>query len=352
MNRTVQRNLDTIVFILTITGLLGLIIAVFLLSQDLTLRLIICGCTGLVILCLFLTHFVARIQFVRFTDGVCEQLDRMIENNSGEVSSLEEETLMSKTGAKLLKIREITQGAAEQSEQLKRNVQELVSDISHQLKTPLSNIKMAAETLEDENIEKERRQFFVSGLKKQVDKLEFLIEAMTKISRLENGMIVPKPEISPLFELLEKAIATIRPMADEKHIEIKSETTELNLYFDMRWTTEALFNILDNAVKYTPDYGKVNISIQPMALYTRIDISDTGIGILPEHINDIFKRFYRENRLRQTSGVGVGLYLAHEIISRQGGYITAKSIVDKGTTISVYLQNSASKTDKSKVLNL
>ncbi|WP_312370365.1 sensor histidine kinase, partial [Lachnoclostridium sp.] len=274
-------------------------------------------------------------------------------NNSDGFMDLEDETLISKIGAKLLKIKEITQGAAEQSEQLKNNVQELVSDISHQLKTPLSNIKMAAETLEDKNIDKERRQFFTSGLRNQVSKLEFLIEAMTKISRLENGTIAPKPEMSPLFELLETAVTAIQPTANEKHIEIKSEVTELSLYFDMRWTAEALFNILDNAVKYTPDYGKIDISVESMALYSRIDIRDTGIGILPQHINDIFKRFYRENRLRQASGVGVGLYLSREILSRQSGYITAKSVVDKGTTISIYLQNSGNKTDKNiKVLNL
>lgn len=183
-------------------------------------------------------------------------------------------------------------------------------------------------------------------MKNQVCKLEFLIEAMTKISRLENGTIVPKPEMSPLFELLETVRNAVLSMAEEKHIEIISEETELHLYFDMRWTIEALFNILDNAVKYTPDSGKFTISVHQMALYTRIDIRDTGIGILPQHINDIFKRFYRENRLRQANGVGVGLYLARQIISQQGGYITAKSIVDKGTTISVYLQNSDNNTDK------
>lgn len=353
MNRTVQKALDTIIFVVGIVGILGIIIAVFLLSNSATLRLLVCVCAVILALCLFFTRSIARTHFVIFTDIVCKQLDRMIENNIDEYIDLEEETLISKIGAKLLKIKEITRGAAEQSEQLKKNVQELVSDITHQLKTPLSNIKMAADTLEDEKTSEERRQFFIFGLKNQVAKLEFLIEAMTKISRLENGVIVPKPEISPLSELLEAVTTAIRPVADGKHLEIEYDTTELSLYFDMRWTTEAVLNILDNAVKYTPNYGKITISVNQLALYTRIDINDTGIGILPEHTNDIFKRFYRENRMRQADGIGVGLYLAREIISRQGGYLTVKSIVDKGTTVSVYLQNSGDKTDNNlKILKM
>ncbi|HBY71244.1 MAG TPA: sensor histidine kinase, partial [Lachnospiraceae bacterium] len=289
--------------------------------------------------CLIAVRLMARVQFVQFTEYVCHQLDSIIEDTPADSIQPEEESLPSKIGAKLRKIREITQGAAERSEHLKENVQELVSDISHQLKTPLSNIKMAAETLDDESMDRERRQFFVSGLKTQVGKLEFLIEAMMKISRLENGTIAPKPELSAVYELLQNAIEAVRQAAAKKHIKITSSESDLQLYFDMRWTAEALFNILDNAVKYMPDGGSITISACPMALYTRIEISDTGIGILPEHLNDIFKRFYRENRMRQTGGVGVGLYLTREIISRQGGYITAQSCVDKGTTISVYLQN-------------
>lgn len=339
MNRTKLRTVDTMICAVGIAVILTLVIGVFLLSSDFVLRLLACLCSLSIALCLIAVRLVARAQFVRFTEYVCHQLDSIIEDTPADYIQIEDESLHSKIGGKLLKVREITQGAAQRSEHLKKSVQELVSDISHQLKTPLSNIKMAAETLDDESTDRERRQFFISGLKTQVGKLEFLIDAMMKISRLENGAIAPKPESSPVLELIQNAIEAIYPAAAKKHIKITSSESDFQLYFDMRWTVEALFNILDNAVKYTPDGGSITISVCRMALYTRIEISDTGIGILPEHLNDIFKRFYRENRMRQTSGVGVGLYLTREIISRQGGYIMVQSCVDKGTTIFVYLQN-------------
>mgnify|MGYP000846033546 CR=1 FL=1 len=339
MNKERLKTVDILICTVGVAAILTVIIGVFLLSSNLVLRLLVCLCCSIIALCLLAVSLVARAQFVGFTEYVCRQLDSIIEDTPADYIQLEEESLHSKIGAKLLKVREVTQGAAEKSEHLKKSVQELVSDISHQLKTPLSNIKMAAETLDDESMDRERQQFFVSGLKTQVGKLEFLIEAMMKISRLENGTITPKPEASSVLELTQNAIEAIYPAAAKKHIKITSSESDLQLYFDMRWTVEALFNILDNAVKYTPDGGSITISVCPMALYTRIDVSDTGIGILPEHLNDIFKRFYRENRTPQTNGVGVGLYLTREIISRQGGYITVQSCVDKGTTISLYLQN-------------
>lgn len=339
MNKTRLKTVDTLICTAGIAAILTVVIGVFLLSSDFVLRLLACLCCFIITLCLLAVRLVARVQFVRFTEYVCHQLDSIIEDTHADYIQPEDESLHSKIGAKLLKVREITQGAAERSEHLKKSVQELVSDISHQLKTPLSNIKMAAETLDDESTDREQQQFFVSGLKTQVGKLGFLIEAMMKISRLENGTITPKPEVSSVSDLIQNAIEAIRPAAAKKHIKITSSESDLQLYFDMRWTVEALFNILDNAVKYTPDGGSITISVCRMALYTRIDISDTGVGILPEHLNDIFKRFYRENRTLQTNGVGVGLYLTREIISRQGGYITVQSCVHKGTTISVYLQN-------------
>lgn len=347
-NSTIQK-VDMILLGVAFVGLFSIIAAVCLLSQNTVLSILI-GCLSVVVLvCILAIRHSARKQFVAFSDNICQQLDQIIEYEADTIkwNGLEDETLPAKVGAKLLRITEVTKGAAEQSNQLKKNVQELVSDISHQLKTPLSNIKMAAETLADENTEREWRKFSLSGLKQQVDKLEFLIEAMTKISRLENGMIIPKPEPSPLSELLNASVLEVYPFAKEKEINIKCAETKQMLNFDMRWTTEAFFNILENAVKYTLDGGEITISVYPMPLYTRIDISDTGIGIKQENRNNVFKRFYRENRMRQTKGVGVGLYLSREIISKQGGYITVKSIENKGTTISVYLVNSNLANEKS-----
>ena len=108
---------------------------------------------------------------------------------------------------------------------------------------------------------------------------------------------------------------------------------------DIKWTAEALENILDNAVKYTPEGGSIRVTVRPWQFYTRIDITDTGIGIAAEHYNDVFKRFYRAQEVSAEEGVGLGLYLARGILTRQKGYITVFSEPGTGTTFSVFLLN-------------
>ncbi|WP_243002707.1 sensor histidine kinase [Lachnotalea glycerini] len=127
-------------------------------------------------------------------------------------------------------------------------------------------------------------------------------------------------------------------MAENKNIEVTVDCNEeIFVCHDEKWTTEALFNILDNAVKYTPSEGKIHISVQQLEMYTKIDISDNGRGIKENHHATIFKRFYREES--DEDGLGIGLYLAREIISLQGGYIKVTSKLGKGATFSVYLLN-------------
>ena len=111
----------------------------------------------------------------------------------------------------------------------------------------------------------------------------------------------------------------------------------ITVQHDPKWTAEALGNILDNGVKYTPDGGSISVSVRPWQFYTRIDISDTGMGIPAEHYNDVFQRFYRTQEAASQEGVGLGLYLANGIIMRQKGYISVKSNYGEGTTFSVYL---------------
>lgn len=106
---------------------------------------------------------------------------------------------------------------------------------------------------------------------------------------------------------------------------------------DRKWTSEALFNILDNAVKYTPEGGQIRVSVESWEMYVKIDIADTGIGISEQHQGAIFKRFYREDIVHDVDGIGIGLYLAREIVTLQGGYIRVTSEVGRGSTFSVFL---------------
>ena len=172
----------------------------------------------------------------------------------------------------------------------------------------------------------------------QVDKLEFLLASLIKMSRLETGTFALHLEESPLSETLAKAVGTVWAKGEAKGIALAIHCDDtITVCHDPKWTAEALGNILDNAVKYTPAGGQVTITVRPWQFYTRIDITDTGIGIPEGEYHQVFQRFYRSQAVADQEGVGLGLYLARGIVTRQRGYISVKSKVGEGTTFSVYL---------------
>lgn len=293
-------------------------------------------CMGTII---FLSYLWFRRTYVNLTDKICDMLDDMIAGKKLE-DNQDIETLSSKIAAKLEKLGEVTQYAGTQNLGQKQEIQQMVSDISHQLKTPIANILMYADTLaESERLGQEERRF-VDVMRGQVKKLEFLVRALVKMSRLESNMLVLKKENTFVFNTLSKAVSAILPAADQKNIELTVQCPQkLRLFHDSKWTEEAIFNVLDNAVKYTPPGGKIDLTVESFQLYTRLQISDTGIGIQASNQNDIFKRFYREEKVHRESGVGIGLYLTREILARQGGYITVQSKLGKGSIFSLYLSN-------------
>ena len=168
-----------------------------------------------------------------------------------------------------------------------------------------------------------------------------MLQAMIKTSRLETGVISLAPKVQPLYDTLAAALGGILFNAEKKQIEVTVDCPEtVSAAHDRKWTTEALFNILDNAVKYTPAGGKIHVAVACWEIYVKIDISDTGIGIPEQHQGTIFKRFYREDSVHDAPGIGIGLYLAREIITRQAGFIRVSSKVGAGSTFSVCLPHS------------
>lgn len=221
----------------------------------------------------------------------------------------------------------------------KETLKELVSDISHQTKTPLANIKLCLEMIEG-HINDEEGKSYYTRLTKQVDKLDFLIQSMIKMSRLETGTIKVHKKITPISETLGEAISAVVLKADSKNIQIHVNYDEsLLLNHDKKWTSEALVNLLDNAVKYTESGGRIYVSVQRQELFTKISIRDTGKGILPERQGLIFSRFYREPEIHDQEGVGIGLFLAREIVTLQGGYIKVSSEPGRGSDFMLYLPN-------------
>lgn len=269
--------------------------------------------------------------------GIIDRLDEMIE--SAIDGSFEEknysESRLSKLEAKLYRYLASGCTARKQIAAERDAIKTLVSDISHQTKTPLANMLLYTELLKEKELSEESAQL-VSAIGQQTEKLNFLIQALVKLSRLENGTIELQPEQRGIQELLEGMDYASR--AEEKEITceiVRGE--EITALFDAKWTAEALDNILDNAFKYTPCGGRVTVSASGYELFARIDIADTGIGIREEECAKIFQRFYRSPAVREEKGVGIGLYLSRKIIEGQGGYIKVSSGAGKGSVFSVFL---------------
>ena len=287
----------------------------------------------------FGSYMYFRHKYILLVQSVCNTLDNVI-SGQNNINDMCQETLSSKIRSKLHTIIKMTNMSKEQAIMQKQEIQQIISDISHQLKTPVSNILMYSSTLEEDGLsDSEKRQFFLV-LKEQTQKLEFLIQSLIKMSRLESHMLIMKREMSLVFPVISKSVSSILPSADQKNLEIEVRCPqELSLFFDPKWTEEAIFNVLDNAVKYTPCNGRITIIAEERQFYTRIKITDTGIGIQPEHQCDIFKRFYRESKVHRKPGTGTGLYITREILERQDGYITVKSVPGKGSSFSIFLPN-------------
>lgn len=279
-----------------------------------------------------------RRQVSLFADDLCETLDALLSGRQPENYQPYEDSLTAKVQGKLMQYFDIMSEGKRQSQQDKQVIQSLVSDISHQVKTPIANIKMFTNILQQHQLPPEKQAEFLRTMEGQIDKLDFLMQSLIKMSRLETGTFVLHPQEGRLADTIALAMSAVWAKAEAKEISLSADCdSSICVQHDPKWTAEALGNILDNAIKYTPPGGSVTVSVRPWQFYTRVDITDTGIGIAEEHYNDIFQRFYRDPRVAAQEGVGLGLYLANGIITRQKGYISVKSKVGKGTTFSVYL---------------
>ena len=219
--------------------------------------------------------------------------------------------------------------------QEKDRIKSLIADISHQTKTPIANLLLYSELLMEEDLPPSAKAN-VEALYDQSEKLRFLIDSLVKLSRLENGILSLSPLPTALQPLLGGIAEQYAAKAAEKGLSLQLHDTDTAATFDMKWTAEALANVVDNAIKYT-EHGVITISAVSYEMFARIDISDTGPGIPESERSKIFTRFYRSKNAGEQEGVGIGLYLARQILSDEGGYIKVSSIPGKGSTFSVFL---------------
>lgn len=264
-----------------------------------------------------------------------EHLQQMLEaagNGTYEVSEISEEKL-SLLENSFKRYLDSTRISEEWQREQRKNIQKLISDLAHQTLTPVSNLKLYTGLLE----EKYGEDGLIGTVSEETEKLDFLIRSLVKISRMESGIITVHPKRAALEELLAEVFARYRKLAEEKQITFVNDCADGEAIFDPKWTVEAVGNIVDNAIKYTPPGGKVTLQVQRYPFFACIDISDTGIGIAEEEIPKVFERFYRSGDVSELPGVGIGLYLARYMVELQKGYIRVRTEKGKGTVFSVFL---------------
>lgn len=292
----------------------------------------------LVMLCSVLLILNCRRKMIKTFDRLNQMLDNAI-NGSFEESVFDESKL-SALESRFADYMAASRLSAQNIEKERNKIKELITDISHQTKTPISNIILYSELLL-ETVQDSKAREDITALHQQAQKLSFLIASLVKLSRLETGIIAVRPEPRNAVNLIEQLQSQYQPAANQKGLYLNVAQCDMPeravpAKYDEKWTLEAIGNIVDNAVKYT-EKGGVTIALRVYELFCCIEIADTGVGIAEEETAKIFRRFYRSQASSQVPGIGVGLYLAREIISAENGYIKAVSRMGEGTRFYVYL---------------
>ena len=302
-------------------------IGVFFFMEDILFRMLFIV-SAFVLLCglLFLLDFLHN----RYNDNLLEEItlliEALVEQQERTVFSEAEDTLTARLQHQLLKLRNILTAQNKMLAQEKEHIKTLISDIAHQIKTPVAAANTFAQLLGDTGLSDEERNEYTSTLQTSLEKLTFLTNSLIKMSRLESGIIRLKPERNSLNDIVLQAVKTVYAKARGKNITMSFDCEQtFEALLDFNWTAEAIANVLDNAVKYTPNGGVVGLKITEYPSYLRLDISDNGIGIPEEEQAKIFSRVYRGKQSAGVDGVGIGLYLTRDIVNKQNGYIKVAS---------------------------
>ena len=288
------------------------------------------------VLCL-ITAIIIILWNCHKTKNTMDTLEEMLNlaMNNAFVENTFDESRLSSLETKFAHYLSASETSARNVAAEKQKIKSLIADISHQTKTPIANLLLYSELLKEEELP-ESAKASVEAIYNQSEKLHFLIDSLVKLSRLENGIITLSPKQESIQPMLQKVAWQYNSKAMNKGLFLRLHDTDAVANFDAKWTAEALGNIIDNAIKYT-EHGGITISVSSYEMFVRIDITDSGIGISENDQAKIFTRFYRSESTSEQEGVGIGLYLAREIISGQGGYIKVTSDLGHGATFSVFL---------------
>ncbi len=215
----------------------------------------------------------------------------------------------------------------------KKYLEETLADISHQIKTPLTSMYVINDILSDNDLDKKSQIEFLNKNRNQLERIEWLVTTLLKISRLDSGMVTLKRDNINIEDLINKTIEPIKIMAELKNILIETNIETSNFYLDFNWTLEALTNILKNACEHTNNNGSIKIEVNENPLYLNIKIIDNGVGISESDKKHIFDRFYKGKTNKDS--IGIGLNMAKKIINLQNGEIECISKINEGTTFDI-----------------
>ena len=283
--------------------------------------------------CMLLSHHIQKKMEVTY-QNLLQRLDRAIGGEIQDTAYDESmDTAVTERLNRIVQISGMNQGKAEKERDI---IKSLISDISHQVRTPLTNIMLYVGLLKEQDLDNDT-MLLVDKIGKQSEKLEFFMKELVRSSYAEQEMISIYPKIMSVEEILHTACQIVELAALKKKINIVQEETDVLCCADKKWTTEALGNVLDNAIKYSPENSQIKVKVVPYESFVCIQVQDQGCGIKEEEQGMIFERFYRSESVSSEPGFGIGLYLVREVLSKQGGYVKIKSQIGKGSTVQLYL---------------
>ena len=257
-------------------------------------------------------YIVLRSEMSELSDYIDKALDGNL-----EITEFDEKEL-SKIKSKLIKFLYASQVKEAKINTEKSKTKDLIADISHQTKTPITNLSLYISLLEDDP-----KDDYIEIIKYELNKLEFLIQNLVKSSRLESNIISLQKHQANLKDIIEDVLREFKVILDEKCISINLKNEDLIFNLDERWLKEAIHNLVDNAIKYSPNGSTINISVYKSCLNYNLDIENECKDLSEETLPKIFERFYRGKNSVSKDGLGLGLFIAREIIEKHGGNIRA-----------------------------
>lgn len=301
--------------------------------------LIILGMGFLMLVLVFIWYRRLRNKVDSTMEQVDATIDGLIHHRRPQYFSETEDSLLGKFQSEILQLHDMLTSYEVREKELRESLSGSISDLVHQINTPITNIRMYSGFLQDGGLTDEEQRQFAIKIQKQADKLSWLGEGFAKVSRMETGIISLQPEMQKILPVLLRAIDQVTLKAQEHGNEIALEGDQKqDAYLDAKWTEEVFYNLLDNAVKYSDEGSRIVAAMTRYEMYVRVDVRNRGLKIEKEEYPKVYQRFYRSGQVQEQEGVGLGLYLAREIVRGQQGYMKVGRNEVGETVFSVFLR--------------